>query len=48
VPKAVKIIFYIVIALFTIAYIAGWVLEVKGGNRPKNTNDDEKVALSSR
>ncbi|ORY88319.1 hypothetical protein BCR35DRAFT_289209 [Leucosporidium creatinivorum] len=44
VPMGAKIVFYILIALFAAAYVAGWVLEAMGSNRPSKTDDGQKHA----
>lgn len=47
-----KIIFYGLIVLYSAGYVAGWVIEAMGGNRPRKMADDgeleaEKIALTS-
>ncbi|KAM0786890.1 hypothetical protein ACM66B_002314 [Microbotryomycetes sp. NB124-2] len=35
VPRAVEIVFWVLVGVFAAMYVAGWVVELLGGNRPR-------------
>ncbi|KAK4052788.1 hypothetical protein OIV83_002075 [Microbotryomycetes sp. JL201] len=39
VPRAVVIVFWVLVGLFAALYVAGWILEVLGGNRPRGQQE---------